>query len=466
MTSEISSLQILQWARGTQADSDPTSFVRNQEFNAAVGPLAAASHAAAQLINADGSLTITNNGQIFTLAVKAMSSASVAAGQGLLGLDPMNGLFVVLGTGTNQAAAGNHTHPEATEETDGFMAAADKAKLDGMLTATEIVGSVLATVGAALQNTATITALFAGEEISFNVVLAEEFAAMEGQIINAQAGGLAVQLGTGANVAAAGNHTHPGATEETPGFMSAADKSTFDAIPAVYAPISSPELTGIPKAPTASLGTNSVQLATTAFVVAAINALVGGTPGALDTLKELADALGDDANFAADMANALALKAPLASPNFSGMPTAPTPGAGDASTALATTAFVTGAVAAAVYPLATSAAISAAVAPLATSAALAAAIAPLASTAALNTGLALKATLASPAFTGTPTAPTPAAGDSSEALATTAFVGEALSAGLLLPFVDADGDAEPIALVQGMLTFFNADGSAAPISLI
>ena len=71
-----------------------------------------------------------------------------------------------------------------------------------------------------------------------------------------------------------------------------------------------------------------------------IDAVIGGAPGALDTLNELAAALNDDADFHATITNALALKAPLASPEFTGNPTAPTQAEGNNSTRLATTAFV------------------------------------------------------------------------------------------------------------------------------
>lgn len=84
----------------------------------------------------------------------------------------------------------------------------------------------------------------------------------------------------------------------------------------------------------------------TAAVSAAVAAVINGAPGAMDTLKELADALGDDPNYATTITNALALKAPLASPALTGNPTAPTQSAGDNTTKLATTAFTTGAVAA------------------------------------------------------------------------------------------------------------------------
>ncbi|MBW4306616.1 phage tail protein [Escherichia coli] len=75
-----------------------------------------------------------------------------------------------------------------------------------------------------------------------------------------------------------------------------------------YAPKASPTFTGTPKAPTAAAGNNSTQLANTAFVQAAIAALVASSPAALDTLNELAAALGNDPNFAATMTNALAGK--------------------------------------------------------------------------------------------------------------------------------------------------------------
>jgi len=104
--------------------------------------------------------------------------------------------------------------------------------------------------------------------------------------------------------------------------------------------LASVPLTGIPTAPTATLGTNTTQLATTAFVQAAVAALIASAPGVLDTLDELAAALGDDANFAATITSALALKAPLASPPLTGTPTSPTATAGTNTTQIATTAFV------------------------------------------------------------------------------------------------------------------------------
>ncbi|EJQ3115332.1 tail fiber protein [Salmonella enterica] len=75
-----------------------------------------------------------------------------------------------------------------------------------------------------------------------------------------------------------------------------------------YAKLDSPNFTGKPTAPTADQSSNDTQLATTAFVRSAIAALVDSSPGALDTLNELAAALGNDPNFATTMTNALAGK--------------------------------------------------------------------------------------------------------------------------------------------------------------
>lgn len=89
------------------------------------------------------------------------------------------------------------------------------------------------------------------------------------------------------------------------------DVTGLTAALAAKAPLASPTLTGTPAAPTASGGTNTTQLATTQFVQSAIAAVINSAPGALDTLDELAAALGDDANYAATMTAALAGKQPL-----------------------------------------------------------------------------------------------------------------------------------------------------------
>ncbi len=179
----------------------------------------------------------------------------------------------------------------------------------------------------------------------------------------------------------------------------------MDAIAAALAPkapLASPALTGTPTAPTAVAGTNTTQVATTAFVRAAISALVNSSPAALDTLNELATALGNDPNFATTMTNALALKAPLASPALTGTPTAPTPATGTNTTQVATAAMVTAAVAA--------------------------------EAATARAAENLKAPLSSPALTGTPTAPTASDTTDSTQVATTQFVRNVMPAGTIAMF--------------------------------
>ncbi|EFH9149370.1 phage tail protein [Escherichia coli] len=113
-----------------------------------------------------------------------------------------------------------------------------------------------------------------------------------------------------------------------------------------YAPKESPTFTGTPKAPTPAAGNNTTQIATTAFVQAALTSLINGAPATLDTLKEIAAAINNDPKFSTTINNALALKAPLSSPALTGTPTAPTAAQSVNNTQIATTAFVKSAIAA------------------------------------------------------------------------------------------------------------------------
>jgi hypothetical protein len=137
--------------------------------------------------------------------------------------------------------------------------------------------------------------------------------------------------------------------------------------------LSNAALTGTPTAPTASPGTNSTQIATTAFVATSFAPL--NSPALTGTPTAPTPTAGNSSTDIATTAFVATSFAPLNSPAFTGTPTAPTPTAGNNSSQIATTAFV-------------------------------AAYAP----------------LTSPAFSGTPTAPTAASGTSSTQLATTAFV--------------------------------------------
>ncbi|EDV1807763.1 prophage tail fiber N-terminal domain-containing protein [Salmonella enterica] len=77
------------------------------------------------------------------------------------------------------------------------------------------------------------------------------------------------------------------------------------------APLDSPAFTGTPTTPTPSDDAKGLQTANAEFVRKLIAALVGSVPESLDTLQELADALGNDPNFATTVLNKLAGKQPL-----------------------------------------------------------------------------------------------------------------------------------------------------------
>ncbi|HJU70399.1 MAG TPA: hypothetical protein VJ603_00980 [Paucimonas sp.] len=178
-------------------------------------------------------------------------------------------------------------------------------------------------------------------------------------------------------------------------------------------------------------GTDTVRATHPAGVKAAINAaiaaLVNASPATLDTLNELATALGNDPNFAATITTALGLKAPLASPALTGTPTAPTAAGGTNTTQLATTAFVANAVAGAggtTLGNTAGAALAAAGSPgVSTTAAHSDHVHPYPTPAQIGA-----APLASPALTGTPTVPTAAAGTNTAQAASTAFVVAAITA--------------------------------------
>jgi hypothetical protein len=170
-----------------------------------------------------------------------------------------------------------------------------------------------------------------------------------------------------------------------------------------FAPLNSPNFTGIPTAPTATAGSSTGQLATTAFVH---NAVVASTTG----VASFNTRTGAVVLTTADITNAGG--APLASPAFTGIPTAPTAALHNSSTDIATTAYVQGELAALPSAGVTSFNTRTGAVVLSTADITGAGGAP----------------AASPGLTGTPTAPTAAQADSSTTLATTAFVHAAIGA--------------------------------------
>lgn len=150
--------------------------------------------------------------------------------------------------------------------------------------------------------------------------------AIDVRVTSAEADIAALETQTGnsdAHIAASLN-VHGIANTADLATKSYADNAKTDAIStsataiALKADIDSPALTGTPTAPTATAGTDTTQIATTAFVQDAIESVIGAAPAALDTLNELAAAINDDSSYAATVTSELALKAPKADPTFTG----------------------------------------------------------------------------------------------------------------------------------------------------
>lgn len=106
----------------------------------------------------------------------------------------------------------------------------------------------------------------------------------------------------------------------------------------------SPALAGSPTATTASVGDSSTRIATTAFVTTAVNNVIDGAPGLLNTLNELAAAIDDDPAYFTTIDTRLTTvetdKADLLSPAFTGSPTTPTPPTATDNTTVANTEWV------------------------------------------------------------------------------------------------------------------------------
>jgi hypothetical protein len=194
--------------------------------------------------------------------------------------------------------------------------------------------------------------------------------------------------------------------------------------------IESPTFTGAPAAPTATAGTNTTQIATTEFVTSAVSTAVSGAVTSFNTRTGAVTFNGNDITSAGG--------ALLASPAFSGTPTAPTASAADNSHVLANTQFVKSAIA------------NNSVTSFNTR------LGPVTLTSDdVTTAIGFTpANIVSPAFSGTPTAPTPAAGDNSANLATTAFVATAISSSAVTSF---NGRAGAVSLQQADIA--NAGGA-------
>lgn len=175
-----------------------------------------------------------------------------------------------------------HTHDVATTTTNGFMAAADKTKLNGIATGannyvhptTDGNRHVPATTAADINKWLRSAASAGGTPTWVQITKAD------------------VGLG---NVDNTSDANKP---------ISTATQTALDA----KAPLASPAFTGNPTAPTQAANNSSTRIATTAFVQQELTRIIGAAPGTLDTLAEIAAALGEDPNFAATITAQLATK--------------------------------------------------------------------------------------------------------------------------------------------------------------
>lgn len=132
--------------------------------------------------------------------------------------------------------------------------------------------------------------------------------------------GIALSYDSGSNTFTIGIDDHTHTTSQITNFISGVNTI----VSGVYAPLNSPALTGIPTAPTASTGVYTSQIATTLYVHNEIENLIGSAPEVLDTLKELADALGNDPDFIGTITTSINEKASLSGAVFTGDISAPT----------------------------------------------------------------------------------------------------------------------------------------------
>jgi hypothetical protein len=206
-------------------------------------------------------------------------------------------------------------------------------------------------------------------------------------------------VGTGTTFARA-DHAHPSDTTK--------------------APLVSPTFTGTPAAPTPTAGTNTTQLATTAFVGTAItNANVPPSSTAIPAMDGTGAAGTATAYSRGDHVHPTdTSRAPLASPIFTGTPQAPTPATADNSVDIATTAFVK----AQGYAPSGSVPAPSTTTPIMDGTGAAGSATAYARGDHVHPSDTSRAPLVSPTFTGVPAAPTPATADNSTTLATTAFV--------------------------------------------
>jgi hypothetical protein len=168
----------------------------------------------------------------------------------------------------------NTTYSEATTSAEGLMSTAHHDKLDGIEASADVTDATNVTAAGALMDS--------------ELAGIEAVKATTGTFLTAD------QTKLDGIAASANNYTLPSASVTVVGGVELATTGET------------------------TTGTDTARAVTPAGVQAAIDALIGGAPGALDTLNELAAAINDDASYASTITTALGLKAPIASPTFTG----------------------------------------------------------------------------------------------------------------------------------------------------
>lgn len=297
--------------KSSQDASAATDLVRKSQLDAGLAAKAALSHSHA--IGDVTGLQATLDGKLGASA-NAVSASKLATARTISLAGDLSGSVSFNGTAnvTLTAAVADDSHAHVIANVDGLQAALD-AKAS--LASPGLTGTPTAPTAASSTNTVQIatTAFVQQAIVDFgpgDMLKSSYDADNDGKVDAAEVADAAPWAGiTGKPTSfTPASHSHP--VSQVTGLQAALNAK---------AALASPVLTGTPTAPTAASGTNTTQLATTAFVAVAIGALIDAAPGAMDTLNELAAALGDDPNFATTVTNALAGKLATAS-NLADLP--------------------------------------------------------------------------------------------------------------------------------------------------
>ncbi len=323
--------------KSSQDASAATDLVRKSQLDAGLATKAALSHshAIADVTGLQGAL----DGKLGSTA-NAVSASKLAAARSITLAGDLSGSVSFDGSAnvTITAAVVDDSHAHVIANVDGLQLALD-AKAP--LASPALTGTPNAPTAISGTNTTQVatTAFVQQAIVDFgpgDMLKAAYDANNDGKVDAAEVADAAPWAGiTGKPTSfTPASHSHP--ISQVTGLQAALDAK---------AALASPALTGTPTAPTAVAGTNTTQLATTAFVAVAIGALIDAAPGAMDTLNELAAALGDDPNFASTVTNALAGKLAAAS-NLADLPNKTTArsnlGLGSMATQAATSVAITG----------------------------------------------------------------------------------------------------------------------------